>query len=134
MASAADLSGKEIKFTYSTGPAVEVEIISGSVSDQCDVTHYLPVNGSVKRTVAHGRLLTYSFQGAILTSAYPFTALAPGTALSNVVCELNRSAGTPDYHVSADAVVGSMTHTFDTSTHQVFDVVLYADGSYTVPS
>lgn len=134
MASAADLSGKEIKFTYSSGPAVEVEIISGSVSDQCDVTHYLPVNGSVKRTVAHGRLITYSFMGAILTTAYPFTALAPGTQLSTVAVQLNRSAGTPDEHDSTDAVVGEMVHEFDTSTHQVFRFVIYADGNYTVPS
>lgn len=134
MASAADLSGTQIKFTYSSGPAVEVEIISGSVSDVCDVTHYLPVNASIKRTVAHGRLVTWNFTGAVLTSALPFTALAPGTSLSTVVCQLNRSAGTPDEHNSTDAVVGEMVHEFDTSTHQIFRVTLYSDGNYTVPS
>lgn len=133
MASAADLSGKQIKFTYSTGPAVEVEIISGSVSDVCDTTSYLPVGGTIKRTVAHGRLITYSFQGAVLTSALPFSALAPGTSLSTVVVDLDRDAGSSQ-HSSTDAVVQSMTHTFDTSTHQVFDVVLVADGEYTPPS
>lgn len=133
MASAADLSGKEIKFTYASSP-VEVEIISGSVSDQCDVTHYLPVNASIKRTVAHGRLITYSFMGAILTTAYPFTALAPGTALADVTVQLNRNAGTPDYHISTDGVVGEMVHEFDTSTHQIFRCTIYADGGYTVPS
>jgi len=132
MASAADLSGKVVRFGYGAGPT-EVEIISGSVSDQCDVTHYLPVNASIKRTVAHGRLITYSFQGAILTTAYPFTGLAPGTSLSTVFVEPDRGSGSTE-HASTDAVVGSMTHTFDTSTHQVFDVVLYADGSYTPPS
>lgn len=134
MASAADLSGTQIKFTYSTGPAVEVEVISGSVSDVCDVTRYLPVNTSIKRAVAHGREVTWNFMGAILTTDLPFTALAPGTSLTNVVCQLNRSAGTPDEHASTDAVVMEMVHEFDTSTHQTFRFTLASDGNYTVPS
>lgn len=132
MASAADLSGKKIRFTYGSGPT-EVEIISGSVSDQCDVTHYLPVNGSIKRTVAHGRLITYSFMGAILTSALPFSALAPGTSLTLVAVEPTRDTGASE-HGSTDGVVGEMVHEFDTSTHQVFRVVIYADGNYTPPT
>lgn len=133
MASAADLSGTQIKFTHG-GTPTEVEIISGSVTDQCDVTHYLPVNATIKRTVAHGRLITYQIQGAILTTAYPFTALAPGTAITDMTVQLNRSAGTPDFHISTDAVVGEMVHEFDTSTHQIFRMTAYADGNYTVPS
>lgn len=133
MASAADLSGKEIKFMYG-GSDTEVEIISGSVTDQCDVTHYLPVNATIKRTVAHGRLITWNVLGAVLTTAYPFTALAPGTSVTDLTVQLNRAAGTPDEHVSTDAVVGEMVHEFDTSTHQVFRMTLYSDGNYTVPS
>lgn len=130
MASAADLSGKTIRFGHSGG---EIEIISGSVTDQCDVTHYLPVNATIKRTVAHGRLVTWNFLGAILTSALPFTALAPGTALTTVFVEPDRATGSTE-HASSDAVVGEMVHEFDTSTHQVFRVTLYSDGAYTVPS
>lgn len=132
MASAADLSGKTIRFGYGAGPT-EVEIISGSVSDQCDVTHYLPANASIKRTVAHGRLVTWSFMGAILTSALPFSGLAPGTSLSTVFVEPDRGSGSTE-HASTDAVVGEMVHEFDTSTHQVFRVTLYSDGAYSVPS
>lgn len=131
MASATDLSGKVIKFTYGSTPT-EVEVISGSVSDQCDVTHYLPVNGSVKRTVAHGRLLTYSGMGAILTASLPFTALAPGTQLTG--CDVLLDRGASSKHTSTDAVVGEMVHEFDTSTHQIFRFTIYADGNYTVPS
>lgn len=131
MASAADLSGTKIRFLYGAGPT-EVEVISGSVTDQCDVTHYLPVNATVKRTVAHGRLVTYQGMGAILTTAYPFTALAPGTALA-VAVEPDRANGATQ-HDSTDAVVGEMVHEFDTSTHQVFRFTIYADGNYTVPS
>ena len=130
MASAADLSGRTIRFGHSGG---EVEIISGSVTDQCDVTHYLPVNTTIKRTVAHGRLITWNLMGAILTTAYPFTAFTPGTALTTVFVEPDRGVGATE-HASSDVVVGEMVHEFDTSTHQVFRMTLYSDGNYTVPS
>lgn len=132
MASAADLSGRMIRVGHSAGPTT-IEIISGSVSDVCDTTSYLPNGSTVKRTVAHGRLVTYSFQGAILTTALPFSSLAPGTAVSTLFVEPTSASGSSE-HASSDAVVQSMTHTFDTSTHQVFDVVLVADGNYTPPS
>lgn len=131
MASAADLSGTTIRFGHSG--ASDVEIISGSVSDVCDVTHYLPVNATIKRSVAHGRLVTWSFMGAVLTSALPFSSLAPGTSLSTVFVEPTRASGSSE-HASTDVVVGEMVHEFDTSTHQVWRVVLFSDGSYSVPS
>ena len=133
MASAADLSGKMVRVGYTNGGAQTLEIISGSVSDVCDTTSYLPTGGSIKRTVAHGRTVTYSFQGALLTSALPFTLLAPGTSVTTLFVEPTSDTGGSE-HGSTDAVVQSMTHTFDTSTHQVFDVVLIADGNYTPPT
>lgn len=133
MASAADLSGTQIKFAYGAGPT-EVEIISGSISDVCDVTHYLPVNATIKRSVAHGRLVTWNLMGAVLTTALPFSALAPGTSLVTIITQLDRNAGTPKVHTSTDVVVGEMVHEFDTSTHQVWRMVLFADGNYVVPS
>lgn len=132
MASAADLSGKVVRFTYGSSPT-EVEIISGSFSDQCDVTHYQPVGSNFKRTVAHGRLGTLNVLGAILTTAYPFTALAPGTSLTTVALEPDRGSGSSEW-AAADAVVAEMTHEFDSSTHQIFRMVLHTDGTFSVPT
>ena len=134
MASAADISGRVIKFAAGAGPTT-YEIISGSVEDSADVSSYLPTGTStIKRHVGHGRTVTYSFTGALITTNYPWAALVPGTNVVNVEVEVDQTQGTPDEHTSTDAVVESMRHVFDTSTHQIFEVVLKADGNFTLAS
>jgi hypothetical protein len=133
MASAADLTGRLIKFEVQSTP-VELEIISGSVQSQGTVTHYCPTGtNTVQRTVAHSKLVTYSVQAVLITSNLPWV-YETLTQLTGVTVTLDRSAGTPDTHASTDAVVNSITHTFSTDNHQIFEMVITADGSYTVPS
>lgn len=133
MASPADLSGKVIKFEVNSTP-VEFLIVSGKVNDDCDQSNYLGTGQSIKATVSHGRLVSYEFEGVLLTTNLPFTTLAPGTAITALKVTLDRGAGSPKFHQSANAEVKSMTHTFDTSTHQGFSVSITADGDYTPPS
>jgi len=134
MASATDLSGRFIKFEVNSTP-VEFEIISGSVQDAGVVTHYCPTGTNpIDRSVGHHRLVTVSIQAVLLTANLPFTVLAPLTQITGVAITLDRTAGSPKTHASSDAVVNSMSHSFDTSNHQIFDVVLTLDGNYTPPS
>lgn len=134
MASATDLSGRLISFSIGASPTT-FEIISGSVTDTADVSEYLPTGtGTVKRAVGHGRTVIYSFTGVLLTASLPFTALTPGTNVVSITVKLDSTAGTPDTHTSTDGVVVSMTHEFDTTTHQVWKVEIHADGDYTQPS
>lgn len=134
MASATDLSGRVMKFELQSSP-VEFEIISGSVDDAGKVTHYCPTGTSeIDRTVYHSRLVTYSVQGVLLTANLPFSSYKPGTQLTGVTVTLDRSAGSPKTHASTDAVVNTMKHTFDTGNHQVWEMVITADGNYTPPS
>jgi hypothetical protein len=134
MASAADLSGRVIKFACGASPTT-FEIISGSVEDSADVSGYLPTGtGTIKRHVGHGRTVTYSFTGVLITTNFPWAIMVPGAAVTNVEVELDQTAGTPDEHTSTDAVVESMRHEFSTDTHQVWSAVLKADGNYTLPS
>lgn len=133
MADANDLSGKVIKFTVNSTP-VEIKITQGKVSDVCDQSHYLPVGQNIKNTVSHGRLITYTFQGALLTDALPQNTILPGTEIQSVSVTLDRGAMSAQTHASAFAEVQSLEHTFDTTTHQIWDGVLVADGDYTPPS
>ncbi len=84
----------------------------------------------------------YSSDGAL---PYTTVGLTPGMEVTSLYVYLNRN-GTqigpgddpldyidPVYHYSAYAQVISMEHVFDTSTHQVFNVKLMADGSYWEP-
>jgi hypothetical protein len=131
MASAADISGRLIKFEIGAGPT-EFEIINGTVEDVAVVTEYLPTGtATVKRQVGHGRTVTYSFTGVLITTNYPWAAMVPGSNVVSVAVEVDRSQGTPDEHTSSDAVVESMRHEFSTDSHQVWSVVLKADGNYT---
>lgn len=134
MASATDLSGRIVKFELQSSP-VEFEIISGSVEDAGTVTHYCPTGtGEIQRTVYHSRLVTFNVTGVLLTANLPFTTYKTGTQLTGVTVTLDRTAGSPKTHACTDAVVVSMKHTFDTSTHQVWEMVITADGNYTPPS
>lgn len=134
MASATDLSGRIMKFEAGSGPT-EFEIISGSVADVATVTHYCPTGtGEIDRTVYHHRLVTISCQAVLLTANLPFTILKPGTALTALTITLDRTAGSPKTHTTTDAVCNSMTHTFSTDNHQIYDFVITCDGAYTVPS
>jgi hypothetical protein len=132
MASATDLSGKVISFVVNSTP-ITFEIVSGSVSDQADQTHYLPTGSSIKRTVTHGRLITYAFQGVLLTANIPWAYITPGTALTDCKVTLDSTAGSPKFHDSANAEVQSLTHSFSTDSHQLWDCVICADGDYTKP-
>lgn len=134
MASATDLSGRVISYTLGSGPTT-FEIISGSVSDVADVSEYLPTGTStIKRHVGHGRKVSYSFTGVLLTANLPFSAHTPGANVTSLTVTLDSTAGSPKTHTSTDAVVVSSTHEFDTTTHQVWKVELVADGNYTLPS
>jgi hypothetical protein len=131
MASAADLSGRVIKFAVGGTPTT-FEIISGSMEDSATVSTYLPTGtGTVQRHVGHGRVITYSFTGVLITTNFPWAVMVPGTNVTNVEVELDQTQGTPDEHTSTDAVVESCRHDFSTDTHQVWSVVLKADGNFT---
>lgn len=133
MASATDLSGRLIQYTLGSGPTT-FEIISGSVTDTADVSGYLPTGSStIKRHVGHGREVVYSFTGVVLTANLPFSAHTPGSNVTSVTVDLDYSAGTSQ-HTSTDAVIRSISHEFDTTTHQVWKVELVADGNYTLPT
>lgn len=156
MPSVADVSGRVIRFTVDNSN-FEFEITSGSVVDEASHDLYLPVGRRIMNVVTHGRSITYSFQGAILINALPWSNydtttgyptnsyLTPGTAVENIYVTLNRGGtyiGTEDepfefleevYHYSSDGQVISMEHAFDTATHQVFNVRLMADGHYLTP-
>jgi hypothetical protein len=60
--------------------------------------------------------------------------MVPGAAVTAIEVECDQTAGTPDEHASTDAVVESMRHEFSTDTHQVWSVVLKADGNFTYAS
>lgn len=133
MASATDLSGRLISFTIGSGPTT-FEIISGSVTDTADVSEYLPTGTStIKRAVGHGRTVIYSFTGVLLTAGTPFTAMVPGTNVVSITVDLDSTSGTQS-HTSTDGVVMSLSHEFDTTTHQVWKVEIHADGNYVAPT
>lgn len=134
MASAADLSGRVVKFEVG-GTPIEFEIINGSVNSQGTVTHYCPTGtNTVDRTVAHHKLITYSVQAVLITTNLPGATYETLSQISSVKVTLDRSAGSPQTHQSTDAVVNSLNWAFDTSTHQVWDMQITADGSYTNPT
>lgn len=133
MASATDLSGRVISYSVGAGPTT-FEIISGSVSDVADVSEYLPTGSStIKRHVGHGRKVTYDFTGVLLTANLPFSAHTPGTNVTSITVDLDSTQGT-NYHASTDGVIVSMTHEFDTTTHQVWLAQIVADGNYSQPA
>src|SRR5688572_2974081 len=100
MASAADLSGRVIKFAVGGSPTT-FEIINGSMEDSADVSSYLPTGtGTIKRHVGHGRVVTYSFTGVLITSNFPWAIMVPGTNVTGVEVELDQTQGTPDEHTS----------------------------------
>lgn len=147
MAVQTELSGRNIRFEVNVSGdidnpvPVEYEIISGSVTDVAHENYYLPVNQTVSNIIAHGRVVTYNFQGVLLVKQLPWVDFAPMTQVLNLYVGLNRGGTSTNedyydevYHYSEYAVVTQMKHVFDTSTHQVFDVTIVADGSYEKPS
>jgi len=144
MGVATDLSGRQIKFAITTNDddEVEFEIINGNVDHQADQLFYLPVGRQVKNIITHGHIVAFTFQGVLLVKNYPWSRLTPGTSITGMTVVLNRG-GTggdewePDYdeieHYCSTAQVVRMSHAFDTSTHQVFDITIIADGSYVPP-
>lgn len=158
MATVSHLGGRYIKFTIGS-LFMEFEIISGSVNDTAEQETYLPVGRRICNVVTHARQIVYQFTGVLLIEQMPWNTydagtlaysdygygLTPGSAITELYVTLNRGGllvGPADdpqeyydevYHYSAYAQVISMEHVFDTSTHQVFNVKIMADGSYQEP-
>lgn len=133
MASAADLSGRLVKFEVNSTP-VEFEVVSCSVRSQGTVTHYCPSGtNTVDRSVPHHKLVTYSAQCVLITTNLPAAVLETLTQLTGVKVTIDRTAGSPKYHESTDAVVLNIEYMYDTSNHTMYNLEIAADGNYSQP-
>jgi hypothetical protein len=145
MAAAYDISGRRIRWEYLSNKDLayyEFEIVGGSVSDHAQVAHYLPIGYKIAHTITYGRIVTYQFTGVLLSDWLPWYDLTPMTPVSQLYVTANRFIPgnvDPDepeevYHYSANAVVASIDHVFETSQAQLFQITIFGDGSYVPPT
>lgn len=153
--SVSHIAGRFVKFEIGTSVSpytMEFEVTDGTVTDTAEHEVFLPVGRTIMNVVTHGRTVIYTFQGVLLASKLPWSEydagtlivtdprLTPGTALTNLYVTLNREGTSTDdsyydeaFHYSANAQVISMEHVYSTSSHQIWNCSIQADGSYLPP-
>jgi len=142
-----DITGRRVRFELRSGGGDagegtlrEFEVVTGNVQNTARQALYLPVGKAVCNVNTFGKVVTFTFQGALILDNLPWEEVEPMTQIRGLYVTANRSdpRADPDepeevYHYSEYAQAVSLTHIFDTTTHQIFDCVIMADGHYEQP-